>query len=198
MLSCAFQGPKLDTYSLLRSEDLNLGLCGTNLTSSDQRCLSSGIDNSFVHCSFQPSCRTSDGWVTRPAKESPPLFSFVLCSGVKQPLRVWESRCLSRQVKDRSSESDRERERLAEEENLMGKSECGGGRVVVSLTYLLCATHETFSCSSRFFTRHLSSPLLPSLAPLPLSSTSGYLLIVFPVLRLAYWMFHEGFFFFFG
>lgn len=137
----------------------------TNLTGSDQHCLSFGIDNSFVHCSFQPSYRTSDGWVTRPVKESPPLFSFVLCSGVKQPLRGWETGCPSRQVKDRNGKSDREWEGLAEEENLMGKSECSGGRVVVSLTYLLCATHETFSCSSRFFPRHLSFSPFSRLSP---------------------------------
>lgn len=88
-------------------------------------------------------------------------------------------------MKDRSGKSDREWEGLAEEENLMGKSECSGGRTVVSLTYLLCATHETFSCSSRFFPP-VTSPLLPSLASPSLSSTSGYLSIVFPVLRLAY------------
>lgn len=98
-------------------------------------------------------------------------------------------------MKDRRGKSDREWEGLAEEENLMGKSECSGGRVVVSLTYLLCATHETFSCSSRFLLHHLSSPLLLSLASLPLSPTPGYLSIVFPVLWLACWMFHEGFFF---
>lgn len=42
----------------------------------------------------------------------------------------------------------------------------------------------------------VTSPLLPSIAFLSLSSTSGYLPIVFPVLRLAYWMFHEFLFFF--
>lgn len=142
-----------------------VGFSVTNLTSYDQRSLSFGIDNSFVYCSFQPSYRSSDGWVTRPAKESPLLLSFVLCSGVKQPLSVWETGCLSRQVKDSSGKSDREWEGLAEEENLMGKSECSSDRVVVSLTYLLCATHETFSCSSRFFPRHLSSPPFSRLSP---------------------------------
>lgn len=172
-IPCEFQEPKLVlkphnfilTFSVHVFHFKPEAFSVRNLTSSDQRCLSFGIDNSFVHCSFQPSYRTSDGWVTRPTKESPPLFSFVLCSGVKQPLRVWETGCLSRQVKDRSGKSDREWEGLAEEENLMGESECSGGRVVVSLTYLLCATHETFSCSSRFFPRHLASPPFSRLSP---------------------------------
>lgn len=125
------------------------------------------MDNSFVHCSFQPSYGTCDGWVSRPAKESPPLFSFALCNGVKQPLRIWETGFLSRQVKDRRGNSDRDWEGPAEEENLMGKSECSSGTVVVSLTYLLCATHETFSCSSRFFPRHLSGPPFSRLSPFP-------------------------------
>lgn len=73
--------------------------------------------------------------------------------------------CLSGQVKDSSVKSDREWEGLAEDENLMEKSECSGGGVVVSLTYLLRATHETFSWSSRFLLRHLSSPPFSRLSP---------------------------------
>lgn len=42
-------------------------------------------------------------------------------------------------MRDRSVKSDREWEGLAEEETLMGKSECSGSIVVVSLTYLLYA-----------------------------------------------------------
>lgn len=160
-----FRNTGLPFFSVVRGLKLEI-FSVTNPTNSDQCCLSFGIDNSFVHCSFWPSCCTSDGWLTRPVTGSPPLYSFVLCSSVKHPLWVWETGCLSRQVKDRSVKSDREWEGLAEEENLMGKSECSGSRVVVSLTYLLCATHETFSCSSHFFPHHLSSSSL--LSPLSL------------------------------
>lgn len=168
MSGTSFSFATLDShFSVVRGLKLEI-FSVTNPTNSDQCCLSFGIDNSFVHCSFRPSCCTSDGWITRPVTGSPPLYSFVLCSSVKHPLWVWETGCLSRQVKDRSVKSDREWEGLAEEENLMGKSECSGSRVVVSLTYLLCATHETFSCSSHFFPHHLSSSSLLSLFPPPL------------------------------
>lgn len=176
-------GLKLETFTV------------TNLANFNQPSLSLGIDNSCVHCFFPAQLlhfRWLSNWASEGARTS--RFNFVLCSGVKHPLRVWGAGCLSRQVKDRSVKSDREWEGLAEEENLMGKSECSGSRVVVSLTYLLCATHETFSCSSRFFPRHLSSPF-SRLSPL--SSTSGNLSIVFPVLRPACWMFHECFYFIF-
>lgn len=77
--------------------------------------------------SFRPSHRTSVGRATRPAEGKP--TSVQLCFVHRRETAVTgceEQGCLSRQVKDRSGKSDREWEGLAEEENLMGKSECDG------------------------------------------------------------------------
>lgn len=133
---------------------LNKNFSASSATSSDQCCLSLGIDNSCVHCSFQPSYHTSNGWATRPVMEKPKF-----CAAVWSLWLESETGRMNRQVKDRTVGRGREWDGLAEGENLMGKRVCSSDWAVVSLTYLLCAPHETFSCSLHFFPVTLSCPL---------------------------------------
>lgn len=93
IIPCSFFPHSL-TYFLLgrkkkeeRKRKCRSSLALQPLPGSQLHCcrLSFDTDNSFVNCSFQPSCCPSDGRASGPAVKSPPPFGFVWHSVTKRP-----------------------------------------------------------------------------------------------------------------